>query len=332
MDLDPRWILDDSGSAAEPAGISGDEALLDAYSQAVVQATEAVAPAVAHLEVDMKGRKGAGSGFAFTNDGLLLTNSHVVHGARAIRATFADGLSREADLIGEDPDTDIAVIRIGASGLTPVKLGSSRAVRVGQLAIAIGNPYGFQHTVTAGVVSALGRSLRSQTGRLIDDVLQTDAALNPGNSGGPLVNSRGEAIGVNTAIIPGAQGICFATAIDTVKWVVLQLMRDGRVRRGFLGIAGANMPLARRMARHFDLPNTHAVRVESVEKDGPAARAGLRAGDRIVAFAGAPVNGIDDLHRALTAERIGQPSRVRLLRGTELVEFLITPSEALRRR
>ena len=331
MDLDPRWILDDSGSPAEPAGPSGDDALLDAYSSAVVHATEVVAPAVAHLEVDMKGRKGSGSGFCFTPDGLLLTNSHVVHGARAIRASFADGHSYEADLIGEDPDTDIAVIRIGAAGLTPVKLGSSRAVRVGQLAIAIGNPYGFQHTVTAGVVSALGRSLRSQTGRLIDDVLQTDAALNPGNSGGPLVNSRGEAIGVNTAIIPGAQGICFATAIDTVKWVAMQLLRDGRVRRGFLGIAGANVPLARRMARHFSLANTHAVRVESVEKDGPAARAGVKAGDRIVSFAGAAVNGIDDLHRVLTGERIGEPSCARLVRGTEVVELEVTPGEAARR-
>jgi S1-C subfamily serine protease len=317
MDLDPSWL-------------PGEDELLDAYSRAVVHATEAVGPAVAHLEVDMKGRKGSGSAFCFTPDGLLLTNSHVVHGARAIRASFADGHSYEADLIGEDPDTDIAVIRIGANGLTPVKLGSSRAVRVGQLAIAIGNPYGFQHTVTAGVVSALGRSLRSQTARLIDDVLQTDAALNPGNSGGPLLDSRGEAIGVNTAIIPGAQGICFATAIDTVKWVVVQLLRDGRVRRGFLGIAGANVPLARRVARHFSLANTHAVRVESVEKDGPAARAGIKAGDRIVSFAGSAVNGIDDLHRALTGERIGQPSRMQLLRGTELVDILTSPAEARR--
>ena len=307
------------------------EALLDAYSQAVVHASEVVAPAVAHLEVELNGRKGSGSGFCFTPDGLLLTNSHVVHGAKAIRASFADGLTREAAVLGEDPDTDIAVVRIGASGLPAVKLGSSRAVRVGQLAVAIGNPYGFQHTVTAGVVSALGRSLRSQTGRLIDDVLQTDAALNPGNSGGPLVNSRGEAIGVNTAIIPGAQGLCFATAIDTVKWVAMQLLRDGRVRRGYLGIAGANMPVGRRLARHFELANTHAVRVESLERDGPAARAGLRAGDRIVAFAGSPVNGIDDLHKALGAERIGKSSAVKLLRGTQMLELELTPAEASQR-
>src|SRR5438477_1501656 len=317
MDAAPRFLLDESG-------------LLDAYSQAVVAAAERVGPAVVHLEVELgaNSRRGTGSGFAFTPDGLLLTNSHVVHGARRIKATFADGFSRDADLLGEDPDTDIAVVRIGANALPSVVLGSSRALRVGQLAIAIGNPYGFQHTVTAGVVSALGRSLRSQTGRLIDDVLQTDAALNPGNSGGPLVNSRGEAIGVNTAIIPGAQGICFATAIDTVKWVAMQLLRDGRVRRGFLGIAGANVPLARRMARHFSLDNTHAVRVESVEKDGPAARAGVKAGDRIVSFAGAAVNGIDDLHRVLTAERIGAESRVAVVRGTELVELRIEPAEA----
>jgi S1-C subfamily serine protease len=316
MEPVPKFLQDES-----------DGRLLDAYSAAVVGVVERVGPAVAHLEVELKGRRGNGSGFAFTPDGLLLTNSHVVHGARSIRATFADGLSRDADLVGEDPDTDIAVIRIGGNALPAVVLGSSRSVRVGQLAIAIGNPYGFQHTVTAGVVSALGRSLRAQSGRLIDDVLQTDAALNPGNSGGPLVDSRGEVIGVNTAIIPGAQGICFATAIDTVKWVVLQLLKDGRVRRGYLGLAGANLPLARRLARHFELDNAYAVRVESVEGAGPAKRAGVEAGDLIVRFAGQPVNGIDDLHRLLTGERIGAPGAITLLRGAQKLELPVTPSE-----
>src|SRR3954451_15628255 len=274
----PRFLLDENSAASAPAGpASSDDELLDAYSEAVVRTVDAVAPAVAHLAVEgARGRAGTGSGFAFTPDGLLLTNSHVVAGARAIRATFADGLSRDADLIGEDPHTDVAVLRIGAAALAAVELGVSRGVRVGQLAIAIGNPYGFQHTVTAGVVSALGRSLRSTSGRLIDDVLQTDAALNPGNSGGPLVNSRGEVIGLNTAIIPMAQGICFATAIDTVKWVAMQLLRGGRVRRSYLGLAGATQPIARRFVRHFELRNAAGVRVESVEPGAPAARAGLQ--------------------------------------------------------
>ena len=328
MEPVPQFLLDEGERAAAGAQAAPDDGrLLDAYSAAVIGAAEKVGPAVAHLEVELKGRRGSGSGFAFTPDGLLLTNSHVVHKARGIRATFADGTSREADLVGEDPDTDIAVIRLGGSALPAVVLGSSRAVRVGQLAIAIGNPYGFQHTVTAGVVSALGRSLRAQTGRLIDDVLQTDAALNPGNSGGPLVDSRGEVIGVNTAIIPGAQGICFATAIDTVKWVVLQLLKNGRVRRGFLGLAGANQPLARRIARHFELDNARGVRVESVEKGGPASRAGVEAGDMIVRFAGEAVNGIDDLHRLLTGERIGAESRLTLLRRAQKLELRVVPSE-----
>jgi S1-C subfamily serine protease len=324
----PQFLLDESERATAGAqSVLEDGRLLDAYSAAVVAVVETVGPAVAHLEVELNGRRGNGSGFAFTPDGLLLTNSHVVHGAKSILATFADGLSREADLVGEDPDTDIAVIRIGGNTLHSVVLGSSRRVRVGQLAIAIGNPYGFQHTVTAGVVSALGRSLRAQSGRLIDDVLQTDAALNPGNSGGPLVDSRGEVIGVNTAIIPGAQGICFATAIDTVKWVVLQLLKDGRVRRGFLGLAGANVPLARRIARHFELDNARAVRVESVEKGGPASRAGVEQGDLIVRFAAQPVNGIDDLHRLLTGERIGAESRLTVVRRAQKLELSVTPAE-----
>ena len=329
FDLTPRFVLDDSNSDASSGSASGDSALLDAYSRAVVGAVERVAPAVVHIEVELAraSHRGSGSGFAFTPDGLLLTNSHVVHGARGIRATFADGLSRDVDLLGEDPDTDIAVLRLGANNVTPAALGSSRAVRVGQLAIAIGNPYGFQHTVTTGVVSALGRSLRAQSGRLIDDVLKTDAALNPGNSGGPLVDSRGEVIGVNTAIIPGAQGICFATAIDTVRLVVMQLLKDGRVRRGYLGLGGANQPLARRVARHFELDNMRAVRVESVESDGPASRAGVEPGDLVVRFDGEPVNGIDDLHRLLTAERIGSASRLTVVRRSQKLELDVRASE-----
>ena len=322
--MDLQWVRDEGGESSAVAAANGDDQLLDAYSETVVGAVERVAPAVAHLQVE---KKGSGSGFAFTPDGLLLTNSHVVHGAKRIRATFADGTTADADLIGDDPDTDIAVVRIAAAGVQPATLGSSRAVKVGQIAIALGNPYGFQHTVTAGVVSALGRSLRAQSGRLIDDVLQTDAALNPGNSGGPLVSSRGEVIGVNTAIIPGAQGICFATAIDTVKWVVTQLLRDGRVRRGYLGIAGATVPLSRRYARHFELDNTHAVRVESLESDGPAQRAGIEPGDLIVAFDAVAINGIDDVHRLLTADRIGRASRAVVIRRAQRIELDVRATE-----
>ena len=328
MEPVPKFLLDESERVAPGAQSAPDDGrLLDAYSAAVVGAAERVGPAVAHLEVELNGRRGSGSGFAFTPDGLLLTNSHVVHGARHIRATFADGPSHDADLVGEDPDTDIAVIRIGGDALPAVVLGSSRDVRVGQLAIAIGNPYGFQHTVTAGVVSALGRSLRAQSGRLIDDVLQTDAALNPGNSGGPLVDSRGTVIGVNTAIIPGAQGICFATGIDTVKAVVVQLLRHGRVRRGYLGIAGATVPLSRRLARHFELDNERAVRVESVEAGGPAAAAGVAKGDLIVSFGGEAVNGIDDVHRLLTGARIGERAELVVLRGSERRKLPVVPAE-----
>lgn len=321
MEMAPRFLLDHSGDPDSP--------LLDAYSRTVVGAVERVGPAVAHIQVEFGDarRGGAGSGFAFTPDGFLLTNSHVVHGARAIRVSFAEGLARDADLVGEDPHTDIALLRIGASGLPAATLGSSRGLRVGQLAIAIGNPYGFQQTVTAGVVSALGRSLRAQTGRLIDDVLQTDAALNPGNSGGPLVNSAAEAIGVNTAIIPMAQGICFAVSIDTVKWAVTELMRHGRVRRGQLGLAGMTAPLGRRFIQHFSLANSAGVRVESLIPGGPGAAAGVEPGDLLLAFDGITVNGIDDLHRALTAERIGRAAPLTLLRGARLLTLQIRPAE-----
>jgi S1-C subfamily serine protease len=329
MDIVPWFVLDESGpSTPSSAPGPGDAGLLDAYSAAVVAAVERVGPAVAHIDVQLaQGRRGSGSGFAFTPDGLLLTNSHVVSGARRIRATFADGLSRDADLIGDDPHTDVAVLRIGAADLPTTRLGVSRTVRVGQLAIAIGNPYGFQHTVTAGVVSALGRSLRATSGRLIDDVLQTDAALNPGNSGGPLVNSQGEVIGINTAIIPMAQGLSFATAIETVKWVALQLLREGRVRRSYLGVAGANQPISRRVSRHFNLPNEAGVRVESVERSGPAEQAGLEPGDVIVALNGATIRGIDDLHRTLSADLIERAVEVHVLRGAQLLKLRIQPAE-----
>ncbi|MFM9882212.1 MAG: S1C family serine protease, partial [Burkholderiales bacterium] len=278
----PQFVLNESEREASKvrSGDPNDAPALDAYSRTVVAVAESIGPTVVHLEVEhartgsMRARipHGTGSGFVFTPDGLILTNSHVVHGARSIRASFADGSSYEASRIGDDPDTDTALIRIGATGLPSATLGSSRSLKVGQLVVAIGNPYGFQHTVTAGVVSALGRSLRATNGRLIDDVVQTDAALNPGNSGGPLVDSLGRVIGVNTAIIPMAQGICFATGIDTVKWVVTQLMQHGKVRRGYLGFAGATIPIGRRVVRHFDLAIEKGIRVESVERDSPAAR------------------------------------------------------------
>jgi S1-C subfamily serine protease len=312
-----------------------DEVLLDAYSSAVVSASERVGQAVVHIQVmhaprpanGNAPRGGTGSGFVFTPDGFILTNSHVVHGARSIRVTFADGLTQDADLVGDDPDTDIAVIRVTGHQLPVAALGSSRGLQVGQLAIAIGNPYGFQHTVTAGVVSALGRSLRSMTGRLIDDVIQTDAALNPGNSGGPLVNSRGEVIGVNTAIIPFAQGICFATAIDTAKWVVEQLLRFGRVRRGYIGVAGATIPISRRAVRFHGLASGAGVRVESLEPGGAAERAGVEPGDVIIGYDGEEVAGVDELHRLLSDERIGKKTQLTLLRRTQKLELPIQAAE-----
>jgi S1-C subfamily serine protease len=311
-----------------------DEVLLDAYSAAVVAASERVGPAVVHVEVVQgaaanagEARRGSGSGFVFTPDGFILTNSHVVHGARRIRVSFADATSSDADLVGDDPDTDVAVIRVAGHQLPAAALGSSRGLHVGQLAIAIGNPYGFQHTVTAGVVSALGRSLRSVTGRLIDDVIQTDAALNPGNSGGPLVNSRGEVIGVNTAIIPFAQGICFATAVDTAKWVVEQLLRFGRVRRAYIGVAGATIPISRRAVRFHSLGSGAGVRVESLEPGGAAEGAGIEAGDVIIGYDGEEVSGVDELHRLLGADRIGKETRVTLLRRAQKIELPIRAAE-----
>jgi S1-C subfamily serine protease len=272
-------------------------------------------------------RRGTGSGFLFTPDGLLLTNSHVVHGSREIRVSNMDGDSFAADLIGDDPDSDLAVVRIGATRAPTVVLGHSAALQVGQLAIAIGNPLGFEHSVTAGVVSALGRSLRATSGRLIENVIQTDAALNPGNSGGPLVASNGEVVGVNTAIIPMAQGICFATAIDTAKWVIAQLLAHGRVRRAWLGIAGANAPVTRRVAHYYELTNASGVRVQGVDAGSPAAEAGLESGDLIVRYDGEIVSGIDQLQRVLDHHRIGRKTSVVLLRRAQLLELSITALE-----
>src|SRR5436309_15136896 len=336
------------GALEERAGAANlapqtDDDVMDAYSRAVITAAEKVSPSVVYIEVEQRvsnrrpniprmpqERRGSGSGFIFTPDGFILTNSHVVHGAKKIEVTLADGHKHQADLIGDDPDTDLAVIRINAPNLVPAQLGEAQRIRVGQLVIAIGNPYGFQYSVTAGVVSALGRSLRAQSGRLMDAVIQTDAALNPGNSGGPLVNSRGEVVGVNTAMILPAQGICFATSIDTAKFVAGKLIRDGRISRSFIGVAGQNVPLPRRVVRYYNLPVESAILIVSFEENSPARKAGLREGDLIVGFAGHPVAGIDQLHRLLTGERAGQSASVEVIRGTERLVFKVIPQEMRR--
>jgi S1-C subfamily serine protease len=264
----------------------------------------------------------------FTPDGLILTNSHVVEGARTLSVVMTDGRTAQADLIGQDADTDLAVIRIDGSALPFATLGDSRAVRVGQIAIAIGNPYGFHHSVTAGVVSALGRSLRGRSGRLMDDIIQTDAALNPGNSGGPLVTTRGEVIGVNTATILPAQGLCFAIASNTARFVASRLLRDGRIRRSYIGLAGQTVPIPRVVARANQLAVTSGVFVVSVEANSPAATAGLKDGDVVLSFAGTAVTGVDDLHRLLTAERIGHPAAMTILRSARRRQLTLVPGES----
>ena len=272
--------------------------------------------------------RGSGAGFIFTPDGFMLTNSQVVHNATEIEVALEDGRRFVADRVGDDPETVLAVIRINARNLVPVALGESQTIRVGQLAIAIGNPYGFQYTVTADVVSALGRSLRSRSGRLIDNIIQTDAALNPGNSGGPLVNSRGEVIGVNTAMILPAQGICFAIGINTAKFVAARLIKDGRIRRSYFGVAGQNVPIPRRLVRMLNLPVETGVLVTSVETISPAQRAAVMEGDVIVGFAGQAVTGIDDLHRLLTEKEVGQKLSVKLIRRSEQVTLEIVPEKS----
>src|SRR5216110_4104617 len=315
----------------------GESVLLDAYSNAVISASEKISPSVVKIDVAQAGRsrsgepherQGGGSGFVFTPDGLILTNSHVVHGATRIQVSFSDGHRFPAHTIGDDPATDLAVIRIDAPQIVAAPLGDSRKLRVSQLAIAIGNPYGFQYTVTAGVVSALGRSLRSYSGRMIDDVIQTDASLNPGNSGGPLVSSDGQVIGVNTATIMGAQGLCFAIGINTAKFVASRLLTQGRIRRAYIGVEAQTTPLHRRVVRFYDLPKETGVIVLAAENGSPAQKADLREGDVIVAFRGQAVAGVDDLHRLLTEAEVGIRSFLTVLRGTERLELQIIPAES----
>ena len=311
-----------------PPSPPGGEPLLDAYSNAVSAAVAQAQPAVVHIEVRGGAASGgAGSGFLISPDGLLLTNSHVVHGAGELRVFLGDGRKLAADLVGDDPDTDLAVLRVSAADLAHLELGDSGAVRPGQIAIAIGSPMGFQQTVTAGIVSGLGRSLRGASGRLIDNVIQTDAALNPGNSGGPLVNARAEVIGVNTAIIRPAQGICFAIASNTARWVTGLLIKDGRIRRSFIGVAGQNVPLLRKLIRHHRLAQETGVLVAGLEPGSPAVLAGLAEGDILLALDGVATPAIDALHRLLTGDRIGERAIVTFLRGVELRRHAIIPLE-----
>lgn len=345
-----------TGAADELAGdrepASDDAVLIDAYSQAVVRAAKLVGPSVVNIEIHRRpgGRAGggrdpapggpaprgplqtgSGSGFVITRDGFILTNSHVAHAADQIDVKLSDGRVVPAQLTGSDPETDLAVLRVVADDLVPAQLGDSRRLQVGQLVVAIGNPYGFQATVTAGVVSAVGRSLRSETGHLIDSLIQTDAALNPGNSGGPLVTSTGEVVGVNTAVIAPAQGICFAIAIRTAIFVAGRLIRDGHITRGHIGVAGQTTPIRRRLVRFFDLPLESGVTVAGVEPGSPAQRAGLLPGDLIVAAEGEPVPDVDALHRLLTESTIGQRLRLDVIRLTRRREIVVTPEAAARR-
>ncbi len=318
------------------AAMPNDAMLLDEYSRTVVDAVDRVSPAVVNIDIKQRqhGRRGtreiggSGSGFIVAPDGFILTNSHVVHDATEITVNLSDGRDYRAQLIGDDPDTDLAVIRIDAPQLKHVRLADSENLRVGQIVIAIGNPLGFQASVTAGVISALGRSMHSTSGRLIDNIIQTDAALNPGNSGGPLVNSTGEVIGVNTAMIRPAQGICFAIASNTAKFVAGWLIRDGLIRRSYIGVAGQNVPIHRRIVRFYNFQVETGVLVASVEKASPAARAGLREGDVIVAFNDKAIGNIYELHKILMGDQIGVRSEITVIRHTEKLKLSILPAES----
>jgi S1-C subfamily serine protease len=321
----------------DQAGVEAEAEILDAYSRTVIAAAQTVGPAVVNIEVRAEARAGdakaehrggSGSGLIFTPDGFILTNSHVVHGAGRMEAALSDGRRFDAELVGEDPHTDLAVIRVVGPNLPCAVLGDSGALKVGQLVVAIGNPYGFQSTVTAGVISATARSFRSASGRLVDNVIQTDAALNPGNSGGPLVSGRGQVIGVNTAIIRPAQGICFAIPSNTATFVAAQLLRFGRVKRSYIGMGGQDVPLHRRILRHHKIPGSGGVLVIQIEPGSPAERAGIREGDTIVEFDGVGIERVDELYRLLTEERVGKSTEVVALRGLDKLALFVTPADA----
>jgi S1-C subfamily serine protease len=315
------------GTTSAPANY-GDAELLDSYSRTIAAVVNRVAPTVVNIRV-LSGERGqgGGSGFIIARDGFILTNSHVVHGARELEVTLHDSRVFPARVIGTDPETDLAVIRIDAPDIQHARLADSAQIRVGQIAVAVGSPYGFQQTVTAGIVSALGRSMRAESGRLMDEIIQTDAALNPGNSGGPLLNSAGEVIGVNTAVILPAQGICFAIASNTARFVTGWLIKDGYIRRSSIGVAGQNVPLHPRVVRFHKLPNDRGVLVMEVEPGSPAAVTGLQKGDTIVGFKGQPISTVDDLHKNLVASEIGIPSPLMFLRRTEKLFRMVVPRE-----
>jgi S1-C subfamily serine protease len=344
LQLVTTTVPGNSPGADDRSSARRDAEMLDAYSAAVVDVVERVGPSVAHLAVwtpntqQRRGRSRAsdgapeptasGSGFVFTPDGFVLTNSHVAERATRIRASFADGSSYDAHVVGTDPDTDLAVLRVHATGLVAAPLGDSTRLRPGQVVVAIGNPLGFASTVTSGIVSALGRTMRSQSGRLIDAIIQTDAALNPGSSGGPLVDSRGEVIGINTAVIAGAQGICFAVPMSTAMIVIPQLIAEGRVRRGWLGVSGQTIQLSRRRVQLNHLSASKAVLVTETVPGAPADRAGVRARDIIIAIDAHVVAGVDDLQRLLTRDYIGRPTNLSVLREGVQIDITVTPSES----